>query len=142
MAGMFYFAEAFNQPIGNWNTAKVTDMSSMFLKATAFNQGIGLWNTGSVTNMGLVLRSVKRAAWYVGRFRSAIWGGQKEQKRKPNQSSTPRNASKCPPPWSSFHGTQGDLSLNRKLDLLPTPRRTGHVSQKYVIRRTLHQRPT
>ena len=64
MAGMFYFAEAFNQPIGNWNTAKVTDMSSMFLKATAFNQGIGLWNTGSVTNMGLVLRSVKRAAWY------------------------------------------------------------------------------
>jgi surface protein len=44
-------AKVFNQPIGNWNTAKVTSMISMFRSAGAFNQPIGNWNTSAVTSM-------------------------------------------------------------------------------------------
>ena len=51
MTGMFERARNFNQDIGNWNTANVTDMSRMFATAGAFNQDIGNWNTANVTNM-------------------------------------------------------------------------------------------
>jgi surface protein len=37
--------QAFNQPIGNWNTADVTTMAYMFFRASAFNQPIGNWKT-------------------------------------------------------------------------------------------------
>ena len=42
---------SFNQPIGGWNTSRVTNMDNMFLQSS-FNQPIGGWNTSSVTNMG------------------------------------------------------------------------------------------
>ena len=45
MKVMFVEATAFNQNIGSWNTAAVTDMVGMFAFATAFNQNIGSWNT-------------------------------------------------------------------------------------------------
>jgi surface protein len=41
----------FNRPIGNWDTSKVTNMSSMFSECPQFNQDLGNWNTGNVTNM-------------------------------------------------------------------------------------------
>ncbi|WP_264551941.1 BspA family leucine-rich repeat surface protein [Flavobacterium sp. N2038] len=47
MANMFTTCTSFNQPLGNWNTLKVTDMSSMFSGATAFNQDIGAWNVSA-----------------------------------------------------------------------------------------------
>jgi surface protein len=49
---MFYDAAAFNQPLNNWDTSSVTNMSDMFSYATAFNQTLNNWNTSNVTNMG------------------------------------------------------------------------------------------
>ena len=44
-AWMFTRHRAFNQPIGDWDTSKVTDMRSMFKLASSFNQPIGNWDT-------------------------------------------------------------------------------------------------
>ena len=48
---MFYQAHAFNQPLNNWDTSKVTDMSYMFNRAEAFDQPLNNWDTSKVTNM-------------------------------------------------------------------------------------------
>ncbi|RYE13244.1 MAG: BspA family leucine-rich repeat surface protein, partial [Sphingobacteriales bacterium] len=68
MDNMFIGATAFNQSIGNWNTANVTSMISMFNGATAFNQNIGNWNIALVTNMtsmfnGATAFNVNLGAW-------------------------------------------------------------------------------
>jgi len=54
MRQMFSGARAFNRPIGNWDTSRVTDMSFMFNGARAFNQPIGGWDTSRVTDMGMM----------------------------------------------------------------------------------------
>jgi len=43
------FIGSFNQNINNWNTIKVTDMTSMFSNQKAFNQLINNWNVSLVT---------------------------------------------------------------------------------------------
>jgi surface protein len=57
MGEMFRVAIAFNQNIGSWNTGAVTNMTSMFASASAFNQNIGTWNTGAVINMTSMFQS-------------------------------------------------------------------------------------
>lgn len=52
MSGMFQ-GSSFNQPIGSWNTSKVTNMASLF-RSTPFNQNISSWNTSLVSNMSLM----------------------------------------------------------------------------------------
>ena len=48
MDSTFRSATAFNQPIGSWNVANVTDMDIM-LRSTAFNQDISNWNIVKVS---------------------------------------------------------------------------------------------
>jgi hypothetical protein len=40
MSYMFYKANIFNQPIGNWDVSGVNNMNSMFNHALKFNQDI------------------------------------------------------------------------------------------------------
>lgn len=42
MRGMFY-GSSFNQPIGDWDVSRITDMSQMFLNAAKFNQNLSSW---------------------------------------------------------------------------------------------------
>jgi len=51
MGGMFDGATVFNKNIGSWNTSAVTRMDNMFNGASSFNQDIGDWDTAAVTNM-------------------------------------------------------------------------------------------
>ncbi|CAL6322835.1 unnamed protein product [Bathycoccus prasinos] len=51
MDSMFYKSLAFNQPIGSWNTSKVTDMYAMFESVASFNQDITNWDVSQVTSM-------------------------------------------------------------------------------------------
>ena len=51
-------SSAFNQPIGNWDTSKVTDMS-LFQTAKVFNQDISNWDTAEVTNMSRMFNSAE-----------------------------------------------------------------------------------
>ena len=51
------YAFAFNQDIGGWNTAQVTNMSEMLRSASSFNHYIGDWNTSKVTEFSWIFDS-------------------------------------------------------------------------------------
>lgn len=57
MSRMFRYAEAFNEPLDNWDVNNVTDMSSMFEGAEAFNQPLNNWDVINVTDMSFMFRS-------------------------------------------------------------------------------------
>ena len=51
MSATFAYCNLFNSELNNWNTSKVTDMSTMFRGALNFNQPLNNWNTSQVTTM-------------------------------------------------------------------------------------------
>lgn len=60
MSSTFYFAKAFNQPIGSWVTDNVTNITSIFYYAEAFNQDINDWNVSNIKSMKDVFNSAIR----------------------------------------------------------------------------------
>ena len=71
MSAMFEGAQAFDQPIGNWNTRSVTDMSAMFEGAQAFDQPIGTWNTRSVTDMSAMFEGAQAFDQPIGKWNTS-----------------------------------------------------------------------
>ena len=45
---MFWDANEFNHPVGNWDVSNVTEMNSMFKDATNFNQDLSSWSVSNV----------------------------------------------------------------------------------------------
>jgi surface protein len=73
----------FNQPIGNWNTSAVTNMSDMFLRNSGFNQDIGNWDVSNVTNFTRFMEG-KSAANYSPANLDSIYNGWSSRPVKPN----------------------------------------------------------
>jgi len=57
MASMLANASAFNQDIGNWNTAACTDFSSILLNCGLWNHDISGWNIASLLNASTALNN-------------------------------------------------------------------------------------
>nr|WP_275667565.1 BspA family leucine-rich repeat surface protein [Williamsoniiplasma luminosum] len=48
LVSCFASAESFNQPLNNWKTSNVTDMSYMFYAAKTFNNDLSGWDVTKV----------------------------------------------------------------------------------------------
>ena len=59
MSGMFWGAKNFNQPIGNWDVSKVTNMYGMFKGAEKFNQPLEKWDVSKVKDMSCMFDGAK-----------------------------------------------------------------------------------
>jgi surface protein len=57
MEGMFYKAEAFNQPIEKWDVSNVTNMGYMFNGAETFNQPLSKWKLKKLEESEMMFES-------------------------------------------------------------------------------------
>ena len=74
MSEMFSYASAFNQPIGNWNVNKVTNMDTMFMFATAFNQNLSKWCVTNIPTQPANFALDAFAGWRSDSVRHPQWG--------------------------------------------------------------------
>ena len=104
MSDLFNGKSNFNEPIGDWDTSSVTDMSFMFWEASSFNQAIGTWDTSLVTNMDSMFFEAKSfnqnlCSWSeTFPYGSAWWLFDKSGctfTDTPNEASSPFCASDC-----------------------------------------------
>jgi surface protein len=112
MSGMFRANQNFNQNIGNWNTANVTNMSEMFHYAVFFNQNIGGWNTGNVTNMSGMFSGIN---FFSGEVMSFTNGGNLSMQNWNTTNVT--NMSRMFFNASNFNQNLGNWTLNAAVDL-------------------------
>ena len=62
LAGTFYKASAFNQPLEQWSVGRVTDMGKIFYQASEFNQPLNQWDVGRVTTLYCAPPAAPRAS--------------------------------------------------------------------------------
>jgi surface protein len=60
MGHLFAGANAFNRPLGGWDTANVTDMQHVFDNAIEFNQDISARSTSKVTDMSNMFMNARK----------------------------------------------------------------------------------
>jgi surface protein len=71
---MFEHAGNFNQPIGNWNTSRVTRFDPMFNFADAFNQDISNWNVSSGSNFTNFMANKPTGSYSVANYDALLIG--------------------------------------------------------------------
>jgi surface protein len=71
---MFEHAGNFNQPIGNWNTSRVTRFDVMFNFADAFNQDISNWNVSSGSNFTNFMANKPTGSYSVANYDALLIG--------------------------------------------------------------------
>ena len=54
---MFAYAEKFDQPLDNFETSSITEISDMFFNATSFDQYIASWDRTSAVTRSMFLSS-------------------------------------------------------------------------------------
>ena len=66
MDSMFSTADAFNQPIGDWDVSSVTNLAECLVNS--FNQPIGDWDVSNVTDMlvCLLMLCFQPTYWQLG----------------------------------------------------------------------------
>ena len=57
LKNMFNGCQSFNQPIGDWNVSRVTDMEGTFETCIRFNKQLYSWNTTNVTTMANMFKT-------------------------------------------------------------------------------------
>jgi len=60
LEGLLRGMQAFDQPLGCWNTSGIRDMRCLFEGASTFNQPIGVWETSRVTTLAGMFKGASR----------------------------------------------------------------------------------
>jgi surface protein len=72
MSNTFSGASSFNQPLNQWNTSNVLDMSGTFRDALEFNQPINQWDTSKVTLMSLMFYGALKFNQPIGNWNTSL----------------------------------------------------------------------